>query len=102
MLVAKAANLVVDLVPDFSRLFQGFLVRSREFGRIWKRPVQTRGHARKNRTRFGFRLIANRDHVGKQFARLKNIEHRLSFVSGDVDRDFVKYFNSKRVQFAGL
>src|SRR2546422_3753623 len=61
MFVAETPDLIVDLVPNASGLFQFFFERAGEFRRIGERPMQPGGHAREDGAPFGFRFVANGD-----------------------------------------
>src|SRR5439155_17156399 len=80
MFVAETPDLIVDLVPNMARLVHFLFESAGRLRRIGKRPMQPGGHAREDWTPSGFRFVANRDHVGEQFARFENIEHGLCFV----------------------
>ena len=93
MFVAETPDLIVDLVPNLSRLLQFFFGRAGKFRRIGERPMQARGHAGKNWTARRLRFIANRDDVGEQLPGLENIEDGLRSVPGNIDARFTEHVN---------
>ena len=43
-------------------------------------------------------LVANRDHVGEQFAGFENVEHGLSLILRNIDPDLAHRFDGQRVE----
>src|SRR5438132_11286612 len=61
MFVAETPDLIVDLVPNASGLFQFCFERAGEFRRIGKRPMQSRRYPGNNRANLSFGLFENGD-----------------------------------------
>ncbi len=96
--VAPHFDARANLVADFPRTCEALVVCATERGRIWKTPVQSLGHARKNRTTLGGALVADSDYVGEQFARFENIEYGLSLILRNIDPDLAHCFDGQRVE----
>jgi hypothetical protein len=67
-------NPILDIIPDFSKLYQLFLMGARQFFRVWKRPVFAFLDARINgAVVIGF-LVTDRDHIGEQLPGLEQVK----------------------------
>src|SRR6266478_6215799 len=64
--------------------------------------MQPRRYPRKNRAPLRAGFVADRDHIGKAFAGLHRIEHRLRFVSRDVDPQFAHCFYNDWIELPRL
>ena len=81
-----------------ARLLQTCFARAAERCRIRKEPMQSLRDGGKNRATLRAGLITDRDDVGEQLAGLEHIEHSAGLVLRDVDPDFPKRFDRKRVE----
>ena len=102
LFVAELPDFSIDLLQDFARSFQFVLVRARQFRRIGKRPMQTRGHTGKDRATLRLCFTANGDDKWKKLTRFENVKHGLRSVSRNVDPDFSQGLHRQRIQFARL
>lgn len=64
--------------------------------------MQPGREARKDWASLSFRFAANRNHVLKHLSRFPDIEHRLCFISTNVDADFAHRFDRERIDGPGL
>src|SRR4029450_3373497 len=96
--VAPHLKARADLVTDFTCAAEALFTRAAERGRIWKTPVQSLGHTCKDWTTVRIALVADRDHVGEQFARSENVEHGLSLILRNIDPDLAPRFDCQRVE----
>ncbi len=99
--VAPHLKARADLVADFTCAGEALFTRAGERGRIWKTPVQSLGHASKDGTTLRTALVADRDHVGEQFARFENVEHGLRLILRNIDPDLAHRFDCQRIELPG-
>ena len=97
-LVAPHFKAGANLVADFARAGKALFVCAAERGWIWKTPVQSLGHTGKDRAALGAAFVADRDHVGEQFAGFENVEHGLSLILRNINPNLAHRFDRQRVE----